>query len=107
MPRPQTINSDLYVQTFKNLQKRFRRVLPHTSVTEVLLQHDNARPRPHTHTHARAHTHTHTHTHTSAGAFETQEEIKSLPTQLTAHIVLPQIYTSLEPSKMPSAEKVL
>ena len=42
-----------------------------------------------------------------AGAFETQEEIKSLPTQLTAHIVLPQIYTSLEPSKMPSAEKVL
>jgi hypothetical protein len=46
MPRPQTINSDLYVQTFKNLQKRFRRVLPHTNVTE-LLQHDNARPYTH------------------------------------------------------------
>ena len=58
MPRPQTINSDLYFQTFKNLQKRFRRVLPDTNITEVLLQHDNARP----------HTHTHTHTHTRARA---------------------------------------
>jgi hypothetical protein len=44
MPRPQTINSDLYGQTFKNMQKRFRKVLPHADVTEILLQHE------HTHT---------------------------------------------------------
>jgi histone-lysine N-methyltransferase SETMAR len=43
MPRGQTINSDLYIQTLKNLQKRLRRVRPHKNVAEILLQHDNAR----------------------------------------------------------------
>jgi histone-lysine N-methyltransferase SETMAR len=44
MPRGQTINSDLYIQTLKKLQKRLRRVRPHKNVAEILLQHDNARP---------------------------------------------------------------
>ena len=44
MPHGQTINSDLYIQTLKKLQKRFRRVRPHKDVAEILLQHDNARP---------------------------------------------------------------
>ena len=49
-----------------------------------------------------------THDHTNTRAFETQEAIKNLPTHHTAHMGLPsQIYTSLEPSKMPSVEKVL
>jgi transposase len=46
MPRGQNINSDLYIQTLKNLQKRLRRVRPHKNVAEILLQHDNARPHP-------------------------------------------------------------
>jgi hypothetical protein len=42
MPRGQTINSDLYTQTLKNLQKRLRRVRSHKNIAEILLQHDNA-----------------------------------------------------------------
>jgi hypothetical protein len=52
-------------------------------------------------------THNHTHKRASARAFETKEAIKNLPTHNKAHIGLPQIYTSLLPSKMPSVEKVL
>jgi histone-lysine N-methyltransferase SETMAR len=44
MPRGQTINSDLYIQTLKNLQKRLRSVRPHKNVAEILLQYNNARP---------------------------------------------------------------
>jgi hypothetical protein len=44
MPRGQPINSDLYIQTLKNLQKYLRRVRPHKNVAEILLQHDNERP---------------------------------------------------------------
>jgi hypothetical protein len=51
LPRSQTINSDVDVETPK---KRFRRDRPHREVTKVLLHHYKARP----------HTHTHTHTHT-------------------------------------------
>jgi histone-lysine N-methyltransferase SETMAR len=44
MPRGQTINSDLYIQTLKKLQKHLRRVQPHKNVFEILLQHNNAQP---------------------------------------------------------------
>jgi hypothetical protein len=42
MPHGQIINSDLYFQTLKNLQKHLRRVQPHKIVAEIL-QHYNAR----------------------------------------------------------------
>jgi hypothetical protein len=84
----QTIHSDLYIQILKTLQKRFRRVRPHRNVAEILLQHDIARP------------------HTSP-----QKAITELglffPTHHTAQILLPQISTSLKPSKMPSVGKSL
>jgi hypothetical protein len=41
MPRGQTINSDLYIQTFENLQKHLRTVGPHKNVAEIL-HHDSA-----------------------------------------------------------------
>jgi hypothetical protein len=41
MPHGQTLNSDLYIQALKNLQKHLRRVRPHKNVAEILLQHDN------------------------------------------------------------------
>jgi histone-lysine N-methyltransferase SETMAR len=44
LPRAQTIDSDVYVETLKKLKKRFRRVRPYKDVTKVLLHHDNARP---------------------------------------------------------------
>jgi hypothetical protein len=44
MPPGQTINSDLYIETRKNLQKRLRTVRPHKNFVEILLQHDNTRP---------------------------------------------------------------
>lgn len=40
----QTVNSNLYIQTLKILQKLFWRVRTHSNVAEILLQHDNARP---------------------------------------------------------------
>jgi hypothetical protein len=87
MPHVQIINSDLYFQTLKNLQKHLRRVRPHKIVAEILQ---------------------HTTTHTS---LKTQEAIKKLrlffPTRSTAQILLPQISTSLEPSKMSSMGKGL
>jgi hypothetical protein len=42
--RGQTVNSNLYIQTLKILQKPFWRVRTHKNVAEILLQHDNARP---------------------------------------------------------------
>jgi histone-lysine N-methyltransferase SETMAR len=47
LPRGQSINSDVYVETLK---KRFRRVCPHKDVTKVLLHQDNARPHTSLHT---------------------------------------------------------
>jgi hypothetical protein len=44
MPHGQNIKSNVYNQTLKTLQKRFRGVCPHKNVAEILLQHDNARP---------------------------------------------------------------
>jgi hypothetical protein len=44
MPRDQAINSDLYLQAFKTLQKRFRNVGRHRNIAEILLQHNNAWP---------------------------------------------------------------
>jgi histone-lysine N-methyltransferase SETMAR len=44
MPRGQTINLDLYIQTLTNFQKRLRRVRSPKNVAEILLHHDNARP---------------------------------------------------------------
>jgi hypothetical protein len=44
MPHGQTINSDLYIQTLKTLQKWFRRVQPQKNVAEILLQHDISWP---------------------------------------------------------------
>jgi histone-lysine N-methyltransferase SETMAR len=43
MPCVQTINSDLYIQTLKTLQKHFSRVQPYKNVAEILLQ-CNAQP---------------------------------------------------------------
>jgi hypothetical protein len=42
MPRGQTINVDLYIQTLKTVQKHFRRVQRNKNVAVILLQHDNA-----------------------------------------------------------------
>jgi hypothetical protein len=38
----QSINSGLYIQTRKTLQKHMRSVLPHKNVAAALLQHDSA-----------------------------------------------------------------
>jgi hypothetical protein len=44
MSKRQTTTSDAYIETFKALEKCFRRVRPHKNRAEHLLQHDNARP---------------------------------------------------------------
>ena len=46
MPCGQTNNSNLYIQTFKTLQKHFRRVRSHQNGAEILFQNDN--PQRHT-----------------------------------------------------------
>jgi histone-lysine N-methyltransferase SETMAR len=76
MARGQTTNSDLYIQTLKNLQKRLRRVRPHKNVAEILLQHDNAR------------------SHTS---FKTQEAITKLRWTVLPH---PPYSPDLAPSDL-------
>jgi len=88
MPRGETINSGLYIPTLKILQKRFRMVGPHRNVVMFLqLQR--------------------TQTHTS---LKTREAIAKLGlsfTHHTAQILLLQMSTSLQPSKMPSVGKRL
>jgi len=44
MPRDQTINSDLYSQTYRTLQKSLTMVRLHKNVGEFLLEYDNAWP---------------------------------------------------------------
>ena len=44
MSKGATINSDVYIDTLKNLKARIRRVRPALEMSKVLLQHDNARP---------------------------------------------------------------
>jgi hypothetical protein len=44
MPSGATINSEAYMNTLSKLEKRFRRVRSGKNPTEMLLQHDNARP---------------------------------------------------------------
>jgi histone-lysine N-methyltransferase SETMAR len=50
LPRGQTINSDVYVETLKKLKKHFRKFRPHKDVTKMFLHHDNARPHTSLHT---------------------------------------------------------
>jgi hypothetical protein len=47
LPRGQTINSDVYVETLKKFSRRVR---PNKDVTKVLLHHDNTRPHTSLHT---------------------------------------------------------
>jgi len=44
LPCAETINSDLYIQTQKTLQKHFRWGQSHKNVVAILLQHDNVEP---------------------------------------------------------------
>lgn len=44
MPKGTTINSEAYILTLTKLKIRLRRCRPHLSESNVLLQHDNARP---------------------------------------------------------------
>jgi len=89
IPCGQSINSDLYIQTFEALQKHFRRVSPHKNVAE-LLQQDSAW----------------SHTFENTAAI-TELGWTASPTNYSAQMLLPTISTSLEPSKMPSMSKHL
>jgi hypothetical protein len=89
MPCGQSINSDLYIQTFEALQKHFRRVSPHKNVAEILQQDS-----------ARSHTFENTETITELGRTVS-------PTHHRAQMLLPTISTSFNPSKMPSMGKYL
>jgi Transposase. len=42
MPHGHAINSDLYTQTLRNLQKRFRKFHSHQNFAEILLKHYKA-----------------------------------------------------------------
>jgi len=42
--RGETVNSDAYITTVTELRNHFKQVWPHKNLTEILLQHDNARP---------------------------------------------------------------
>jgi len=90
IPRGQTINSDLHIPTLKTLQKRFRMVGPLRNVAVMFLQLQRTRP------------------HTS---LKTREAIAKLGLSFfshhTAQILLLQMSTSLQPSKMPSVGKRL
>lgn len=44
LPCAETMNSDLYIQTLKTLQKQFRWGQSHKNVVGILLQHDNVEP---------------------------------------------------------------
>jgi len=89
MPCGQSINSDLYIQTFEALQKYFRRISPHKNFAEIF-QQDSA----------------------CSHTFENIEAITELgrtvsPIHHSVQMLLPVISTSLEPSKMPSMGKHL
>ena len=44
LPKGETINSEVYIETFRKLKAKIRRVPPNLDMANVLLQHDNARP---------------------------------------------------------------
>ena len=44
MSKGATINSDVYINILKKLKARIQRVRPALEMSQVLLQHDNARP---------------------------------------------------------------
>ena len=44
LPRGETVNANVYIETLKKLKARIRRVRPDSDMCNVLLQHDNARP---------------------------------------------------------------
>jgi histone-lysine N-methyltransferase SETMAR len=44
MARGETINSDAYIKTLKNLKQSYWRVQPNRNPGDMLIQHDNARP---------------------------------------------------------------
>ena len=44
LPKGETINSKVYIETFKKLKAKIRRVRPNLDMANVLLQHDNAHP---------------------------------------------------------------
>lgn len=91
MPHSQIINSALYVQTLKTLQKHFRRAWPHKMQLKFSFNMTT-----HDHTHAWKQR---KQSHTSNGLF--------LPSDHRPQILLPEISTSLEPSKTPTCGKGL
>jgi hypothetical protein len=91
MPCGQTTNSDPYIQTSKTLQKHFTRVQPHKNVARILLQHKSTTTNKFEKNRKQS--------QNSDGLFCTHHH--------TPQILLPQISTSLEPSKMPSVGKGL
>jgi hypothetical protein len=42
MPPGQTVNSDIYILNFKTFHKLYRWFRPYKSLTNILLQHENA-----------------------------------------------------------------
>ena len=44
LPKGETINSEVYIETLRKLKAKIRRVRPNLDMANVLLQHDNARP---------------------------------------------------------------
>jgi len=85
MPRGQTNNSNLYIQTFKTSQKHFR-----SSISPKWCWNPLSTRQPTT-----------THKFESRKQSQNSDEL-FFPTHHTAQILLPQNYTSLEPVKMSS-----
>ena len=44
LPKGETINSEVYIETFRKLKAKIECVRPNLDIANVLLQHDNARP---------------------------------------------------------------
>ena len=44
LPKGETINSEVYIETLRKLKAKIRHVRPNLDMANVLLQHDNARP---------------------------------------------------------------
>jgi hypothetical protein len=90
MPRCQPINSNLYIQITKTLEKQFSKVQLHKNVVEILNMT------------------MHGHTKVSKQRKQSQSlDGLFLPTHHTAQILLSQISTSLKPSTIPSVGKCL